>query len=515
MDKAVNINPKKSASISFESNLLNVAKGGGIVYGGKLFLSLARLVTLILLARLLSAGQYGLYSVALSVANIAVALAILGLDTALVRYIAIANSRKDEAGLWGSLQVGIGLSILLSVFTGICLFALAYPIATQVFDQPELVPLLQLVSVIVPVLVLSDVLAGATRGFKKMHYMVMAQHIVQPLIRLLLIILLSVTGVNAMWAIITFGLADGLASILLLYFLNKHFSLQRPLRVSRGDIRQILGFSLPLWFAELMVTFRGNIQTILLGSLSSIVNVGIFGVVNQINLVGQMLYTSVTSAARPMIAELHDRGEQDQLGHLYQTTTNWVMMVNLPVFLIMVLYPTPILSLFGKSFIVGSNALVILALANLVNIGTGMCGAILEMTGYTKLKLLNTLIRVASSISINFALIPKLGLIGAAIAALSVEIIVNLIILLEVWLLFRLLPYNKPFLKTLVAGAAAFVAAFSVNQILPIQEKSYYALVSMALMFVVYVGVSLCLGLAPEDKLLVSRIQRRISNLIG
>ncbi|HSL47021.1 MAG TPA: flippase [Anaerolineales bacterium] len=515
MDKVRKISTTETDPVSYERNLLNVAKGGGIVYGGKLFLSLSRLVTVIVLARLLSVEQYGLYNLALSAANVAIAIAILGLDTALVRYIAIAASRKDDTSLWGSLQVGITLSVLLSALTSTLLFALAYPLATQVFDKPELAPLLQLVSLIIPFLVLSDVLAGATRGFKKMQYMVIAQHIAQPVIRLILIIVLSLTGMTPAWAIITFGVADGIASLMLLYFLNKQFSLRRPVQLRRNDFREILGFSLPLWFAELMVTFRGNVQTILLGSLSTIANVGIFSVVAQVNQIGQMLYTAVTAAARPMIAELHDRDEREQMGRLYQTTTNWVMMVNLPVFLIMVLFPVPILSIFGKSFIDGASALIILAFANFVNIGTGMCGAIIEMTGYTKLKLINTSIRMVSSIGLNLVLIPAWGLVGAAVAALAVEVIVNSIILLQVWMLFRLAPYNKAFLKTLLAGCAAFAAAFMTNQILPVDELPIYALVSLTVMLAVYAGVSLGLGLAPEDRLLVSRLQRRIGNLVG
>jgi len=515
MDKVENIHTNQTSPASFERNLLSVAKGGGIVYGGKLFLTLSRLVTVILLARLLSAEQYGLYNVALSTASIAIGIAILGLDSALVRYIAIAASRRDEAGVWGTLQVGIGLSVLLSVLTATGLFALAYPIAIQVFDRPELAPLLQLVSLIVPFLVLSDVLAGATRGFKKMHHMVIAQNIAQPVIRLILIIILSFTGMNPAKAILTFGLADGFASIFLLYFLHKQFSLKRQLGVSRGDIRTILGFSLPLWLAQLMVTFRGNVQTILLGSLSTIQNVGIFSVVNQVNVLGQMLHGSITEAARPLIAELHDRGDHEQMGRLYQTTTKWILIVNFPVFLIMVLFPVPILSIFGKSFVYGASALSILAFANLVNIGTGMCAAIIDMTGYSKLKLLNTFIRMICSIGFSFVFISLWGIIGAAVAALCVEIIVNLIILLEIWILFHILPYNKTFIKTLLAGAAAFTAAFTINQILPVQEKLFYTGISLLVMIAVYVSVSLSLGLAPEDRLILSRLQRRFSTFVS
>jgi O-antigen/teichoic acid export membrane protein len=297
--------------------------------------------------------------------------------------------------------------------------------------------------------------------------------------------------------------------------LNKHLPPKKPVGVRRRDVQTLLGFSLPLWLSDLMINFRDNIQTILLGSLSTIANVGIYSIVSQVNMIGQMLLGSIIASAKPMIAELHDRGDDPQLSRLYQTTTKWLLMINLPVFLVMVLFPKQILSIFGNSFINGAGALVVLAFANLVNIGTGMCGAIIEMTGYTKLKLVNTFVRLITSVSFNFLLIPIWGIIGAAVAALLVEIIVNFLILFQIWFLFRMFPYNKHFFNLLVAGIAAFAATLIVNHFLPNQENLLYFLIGLAVMFGVYVGVSLVLGLAPEDRLLLSRLQKRVSSLVG
>jgi O-antigen/teichoic acid export membrane protein len=514
MDKVDQLSRIDTPPVSFERNLLTIAKGGSIVYGGKLFLALSRLVTVFLLARILSAEQYGLYNLALSTATVAMGIALLGLDDALVRYIAIYASRRDEGGIWGALQVCVGFSTLLSVVTGTGLFALAYPISELVFRKPELAPLLQVTSTIIPFLVLSEVLAGATRGFNKMHYMVIAQHIAQPVIRFVLILIVSLTGLNPTWAILTFGIADGAASILFLIFLRKHLPVERTLSVNRQNIKTLFGFSLPLWLSDLMFNFRTNIQTILLGSLNTVTSVGIFSVISQVNVVGQMLFSSIAVSTRPMIAELHDRGDYKQLGHVYQTTTKWVMMINLPFFLVMVLYPVPVLSIFGKSFVNGAEALVILAFANLVNIGTGMCGSIVDMTGYSKLKLLNTFIRLLSSLGLNILLIPIWGIIGAAFAALFVEIIVNFIILIEIWILFRLVPYNGRFINLLVAGSAAFIAGFLMNRFFPSRESLIHLTISLVTTLSFYVFVYLIMGLAPEDRLLISRLQRRLSAYI-
>jgi len=87
-------------------NILTTARGASILLGGKLFMYGARFVMFVLIARLLGAEQYGLYNLALTAATIAGSVGVLGLDAALVRYVAVYRSRGDEARLWGTLQLG-------------------------------------------------------------------------------------------------------------------------------------------------------------------------------------------------------------------------------------------------------------------------------------------------------------------------------------------------------------------------------------------------------------------------
>lgn len=490
---------------------MTTAKGGGIIAFGRVFSYGSRFLVTFVMARLLTAENYGFYNLAISGAAIASAVARFGLDTAMVRYVAIMNSRRDTEGLWGSLQVGLVGTILLGVLAGTGLFALAYPIADRFFGEPSLAPLLQVASVFVPFLALGDVLAGATRGFKSMREMVIAQNIVQPLLKVIIIAAVALSGLDVVKAIIAFGLSDLGASILLVYFLNQRFKLRRPVRTAQRPTREILGFSLPLWLSDMMSSFRGNIQTILIGSLSSVRGVGIFTIADQLNLVGSIVHRSVTVSARPVVSELHDKGDFKQLGRLYQTTNRWVLTLNLPAIFVMVLFPRQIMSIFGESFVEGATTLTILAFVNLVYIGTGMCGAIIEMTGQSQWKLFNSVVRMALSIGLNFLFIPRWGIIGAAVAALLLEAIANSLPLLQVWYLYRLLPYNRTFFGPI----AAAVVAIATVQLLEIYIPSGESLVNTAILMVVsltvYAGVILKLGLSVEDQALIDKVRQRVT----
>ena len=139
-----------------EQDMLYTVKGGSALMFGRLVTYVSRFVITFVLARSLGAENYGLYNLAITAATIAAAISVFGLDSTMTRYIAIMNSRKDTAGLWGVIQVGVGFSLLLSVVMTTCLFALAYPISTIIFHDVRLAPLLQVASLVVPFLTLKE-----------------------------------------------------------------------------------------------------------------------------------------------------------------------------------------------------------------------------------------------------------------------------------------------------------------------------------------------------------------------
>ena len=498
-----------------EQNMLLTAKGGSVLLFGRLVTYVARFAITFVLARLMGAENYGLYNLAISAAMIAGAISVFGLDTTMTRYIAILNGRNDKRGVWGAIQLGIGGVLFLGVLTSTALFSLSSLIADHAFHDSRLAPLLQIASLTVPFLALSDLLAGATRGFKRMSDTVIAQNIVQPAIRLVLIILLAVVGFSTPVAILIFGASDLCASLILLYFLNKRFHLRRSLATGKRNLGELFGFTLPLGLSDLLTTFRSYLQTLLIGSLDTVRGVGVFSIANQVNQLGNMFHASMNQSARPLIAELSDQGKQPQVEHIYQTTTRWMVTLNMPMILIVTLFPVQVISIFGKSFVEGAPALAIMGLVNLINVATGMCGTILDMTGHTRMKLFNTIIRVSVAILANFLLIPRFGVMGAALAALIHEVVANVLPMIQLWFLYRILPYNPHILKPMAAGVLAAIGALVLRAWLPASNDLLLTILHMVVVLAVYAAVVHRLGLSMEELMVVNRIRRRVGVLLS
>jgi O-antigen/teichoic acid export membrane protein len=216
--------------------------------------------------------------------------------------------------------------------------------------------------------------------------------------------------------------------------------------------------------------------------------------------------------AMPMVADLHSRGKIDQLERMYQTMTKWGMIFNLPVFFSMAIFARPLLSIFGPDFVAGASSLIILAFAVLFDVSTGVCGTIVTMTGHSKLSLANSVISLVVSVGLHLLLIPRWGLVGAAVASVFCAVLINVLRLVEVYLLFKIQPYNRSILKPLFAALAAAAVAFMANQWLGILPSILQLIIGAALLCAVYAGIIVLLKLDDEDRLILKRVWARLSS---
>lgn len=507
--------PDERNKDAIASNLRVTAKGGGIIVLGRLVEYGLRFVIAFLLARLLGAEQYGVYILALSVATLTSGISKFGMDSTLVRYIAIKRSENDEKGLWGTIQIAILSSTLLSLMCALALNLFASSIAINIFHEPQLTPLLKLFSIIVPFLTLSDVLVGASRGFKKMEYSVIAENFIMMFVRMILIGIIALIKITPFKAAIAFGISDLASSVALIFFINKEFRLKRPLRTAHYDLRGILRFSVPFWISGLLTKFRKYISIFFLGFLFTVEGVGVFSLIGRISLIGRMTFIAIETSIKPIIAELYNKGDIKQIGQLYQITSRWALTINIPIFLVMILFPKTLLSIFGYAFVEGAIALTILAYSDILDISTGICGTIIDMTGYTKLKMFNSIVRVIILVSSNLILIPRWGLVGAAIASLLGISVLNIMRMAQVWIIFKLLPYNRDFVKPIFAGIISIVITWLVIQRFPPKNNLLIAGVEGILGWISYFVLIFVLGISSEEQAILSEIKIRLISFIA
>lgn len=497
---------------SGEGALLAVARGGGILAVGQLLEFVGRLGVAFLLSRALGADGYGLYIMAISVATILGGVSTLGLDRAMVRYVAILADRRDSPGLWGTLQIGFWFSGLAAASIGLGLFVAADGIATVIFDEPDLTRPLRLMAIVMPFLTVSNVLRGVAHGFRQMGITVLAENVIQTVVRLgLLALLVLWSSLDVMAALIIFGISDVAGSMVMIFLLEKIVPHEKENRVeARRDGREIVGFALPLWLSGMLRQFRRNIEVLLLGALTVASNVAVFAIAARVTLVGRIAYLSTLAAVKPVIAALHDRGDRAALGHLYATATRWTLSLSIPFFVVVVFLGEPILELFGPDFTAGSTALLVLAGAELVNAGTGICGSLIDMTGHARLKLVNSVVWFIVQVGGAALLIPRWDVLGAAIATFAAISVVNIATIVQMVVLENLWPYDRSFWKPLLAGLGAVGAGLASALVGPAPEGVVWLAVHGLIIGGVYVGLLASFGLEPDDHLILGRLRQKV-----
>ena len=107
-------------------------------------------------------------------------------------------------------------------------------------------------------------------------------------------------------------------------------------------------------------------------------------------------------------------------------------------------------------------------------------------------------------------LIPRWDISGAAVASLVAISAVNILCVVEVWVIEHLSPFDRTFLKPLATGIAAFATGVALLHVKPVGDSLMIAAIEGLLVCAVYCGLLLALGLAPEDRLVFERIARKV-----
>jgi O-antigen/teichoic acid export membrane protein len=125
-----------------------------------------------------------------------------------------------------------------------------------------------------------------------------------------------------------------------------------------------------------------------------------------------------------------------------------------PLYLLSIIYGPAILTIFGSSYQAGATVMVVLGLAMLLATACGQVDMVLTTAGRSSWSLANGLLAVVVNVAADLALIPRFGIVGAAIGWALAIAVTNLIPLAQVALSLRVHPFGH--------GLAAAIAVTSV-----------------------------------------------------
>ncbi len=489
-----------------------VARGGGIVFAGSLIGKAAHFLLQILLSRRLKAQAYGMYCLGFTISIFAASVSSLGLHNGVVRFGALYEGEGDKSRIKGMLIAAIALSSLSSVFTSALLFVFSDAIATRFFDEPGLAEVIRIFSITIPFASLIVMVAYAARAFHIMQYDIGLRGILPPVTRIILIGSAFLLGLGLRGAILAFLASNVLCALFSLYLLWRIFpdivSELKPIY----ETRRLLRFSLPVLIASFANLLLIRIDRLMLGWLKGPADVGIYNAASVTALHTSFMLSALNASFSPMIADLYNRGKREELERIFQMTTRWIFTVSLPIALILISFPRNIMAAFGLDFGAGWLALVSLSVACLMNAGAGSSGFILVMSGRQNIELLNDFVMVSLNVVLNFWLIRLYGITGAAIATGGSIAVINIMRLLEIRLFMKMQPYNRKYIKPLLAGLLAIAIPLFIASD---PGTGFVWIIYSAAMGLVYGALLYLLGLEAEDREILSAVKGKVKALMS
>jgi O-antigen/teichoic acid export membrane protein len=494
-----------SADLGDTGELLRVARGGGTNLAGTIFNQAMRFAVTLVLARVIGRGDVGRYFQAFAFLTLLGLLSLSGFRGALTRFVAIHRADGDDGALRGTLRVGLLLPTVGAGVLGLALYLGAEWIANHALDDPAMVMPLRIAGLALPATAFTDAALAATQGFRTMGPFALISLIFEPAFRVVLTVALLAMDYGLKGAMVALLVTNAVAAVLAGVALRR---LTGPLAdPPRYVLRELFGFSAVSWVASLAGTGLVWADTIVLGIYRSAREVGVYSVATRLTLLATVVLSALTSAFAPQIADLYRRGNLDRLSSLYRVVTSWILRLSLPAFVVLVVFPKPLLRIFGPGFAAGAAVTVILAAGQLFDVATGPTGYMLVMSGRPILTMANNVCALVLNIGLNVYLIPRHGIRGAAIAwALSIALI-NVAKVAQVWLTMRMLAFDAGFVKGCVAGAASFVAGVGVHLALPGLPG---LMVGTCVVVAVHAAVLLVLGLHEEDRVVLRKLGERM-----
>ena len=395
------------------------ASGGLYLFIGNTSSTVILAVGAIIVARLLGPHDYGLYTLAVTIPTLLVALSDMGMNYALVRLPAKSKSDGDPARASRLIKLGFLLKLTVSTVAFLICYAGSTLIATTVLSRPELTPFIQLASLLIVFQAIYDATNNSFIGQDLMQYSAATQ-IMQAVLKGTLGPTLVFIGLGITGAISGFVLAlaaAGATGAAILFTRHARSSSRTPDSASM-EIRTLLVYGLPLYLATVVTVFLTQYQNIVLAHFASNVEVGNFGATWNFTTFMTILSYPITTAMFPMFSKMDPKNQRSDLARGFVLAVKYASLLMIPASVAVMVFSRNLIYLtYGDGYALAPQYLVLLAALYLLTaISYLVLGSFLNGVADTKTVLAMSLLTLAVYLPLGPVLATLWGPFGLLIA---------------------------------------------------------------------------------------------------
>ncbi len=355
---------------------------------------------------------------------IALAVATLGSDTGVVRFVALKRELAPE-------QVGaVMASILLPVLGLSSLLA-----ATLVWALPGLladtsyagqVDQARLLAVFLPVAAVSNLTLAATRGFGSVRQTIMIESLLRQGLQPILALIVALLSADSYWLVAAWivpyavSAAGGLWAYRGICRRNEIPAWVSPRAGSAAGVaEEVWRFNAPRSITQIAQMSIRRADIPIVSAIAGKEAAAIYTAASRFVASGLQGIKGIQQMVGPQLARLVAVGDSAQAGTTLRAATTWNVLLAWPIYLSCAALPGLVMALFDSAqydYSPGEIVVVILAIGMLIGTAAGPVDIALLMLGRSVQSLRNNMAALLTNLVLNFALIPVWGIAGAAFA---------------------------------------------------------------------------------------------------
>ena len=485
----------------------------GITLIGSTLGGLLAIVDEALIARFLGVEAYGLYALAFMLARIGSLVAAFGLPVTILHFLPVYLTQNDKERALGSVLGSILAPLLVGSVFAFGLWMVSDWLANHVFHEPRGAVYIRSLAIAVPFSALVELFGHIARGFGRAAAYVLIRSVAPPLSYMG--VLLYLTHFGGAKISVTHGLVGSyalgtlLGVALVATYCSSIIGRVKP----RFELRELYSYAVPVVLnlgVSLALFWTDLFQ---LGIFTNADTVGIYRACMQIVVVFDIIWTAYSAAAGPIYPVLIFERRYQQLRNTYLAAVHLATLLATPAFLLIVCNASDLLSVLGPRFIAGTLALSLLAFGHLVKVSIGAAGILLILGGKQRLEATNAVVAAVLNMLLNYLLIPRLGLTGAAISTTTSLIVLSVARLFQVKRVFPITTLDPNIFWVIVVTAPVSLVTNWMSALAgfgPGTGISHLLLRLAVTVFLILVVIwSMCLNQSERDILRMSLSSRK------
>ena len=455
------VNEKDQAEISKELSLL--AKASMIVFIGIFLSKILTYAYKIIIARYYGPEVYGLFSLSLMVFGLFVAFASLGFADGLLRFIPLYRAKKDSKRISFLIKISRKVLLFSGIIAGVALFLASEFIAINIFGEPSLIIFLKLFALLVPIQIFSNVYLSIIKAHERITAFSFAYNVFQNLMKLVAILILILFVSKATYSV---ALSYLLGTVSVLIFSYLFCKIKLPLLVlgkplskeaERQTLQSFLSYSWPLVLSGIIGSVLYWVDTFAIGFFEDAYLVGVYNAAIPIAALIVFSGELFMNLFFPMVTRELAQKNITIAKELSKQVSKWIMIINLPFLVLVLLFPGFFINLiWGAEYLLAKNALRFLAVGMFASSFAAVSSSLLSSKGKSKILLLDLIGVSILNLILNFILVPKYGIDGAAVATMTSLIIWSILIISQAFIYTSILPIRR---KMFGVGVSLFISA--------------------------------------------------------